>query len=389
MKKLLAILLALMLVMVSVAALAGSTPEDNPEDPPVAENGDSGEDSGGSDAATTTDLSEYIETADPSVDTETGMPANEEHEITIPKVINLKVYNEPAEGATKVDKHPAFELTFGEVTKTVSLSTVEHDDIPDITLPDAVSIAEGANTADITIGLPKYTVVGIYEYTFKENVLGYAGLTQEAGDLKLKVTVVQEADGLYIEGIAFRQNDVKTDELDDLYEAGSLTVSKSVSGNMGDRTKKFPITVTFSSEKPVKSSSTYTQGSTTTDITWTNDKSFTVTLMLKHGDSVQFDNIPAGVTYMVVEDDETKTDGIKHLDDSKDEQTDANAYLVGGEVDEATEITVAKNTPVEITNQKDIDIDTGVSVDSAVYMLIMALALAGFVALKIRRREEN
>ena len=41
-----------------------------------------------------------------------------------------------------------------------------------------------------------------------------------------------------------------------------------------------------------------------------------------------------------------------------------------------------------VVDCKTIVIDTGVALDSAVYMLIMALAVAGFVALKIRRRED-
>ena len=155
---------------------------------------------------------------------------------------------------------------------------------------------------------------------------------------------------------------------------------------MGDRTKEFPITITLTApeKKTVASTVIYKINNTGdgTAVTFTNGKA-EVKVNLKHDDTVEIFNLPEGVTYTIVEDDD-----IEHLKDPKEEQTNADAYKVEGEVEEDLEIQVAERMDYIITNTKDIDPDTGVALDTAVYMLIMALAVAGFVALKVRRRED-
>jgi hypothetical protein len=367
MKKLIALLLALMMVLVCTAALAEGGNENNP---PAAGNGN-----GGTDSDTTT----KVVSVDPATaSTAAGTPTNEVT-VKIKKSISAgddDVYN-------KADRHPAVTLKFTAVQKSVELST--ETTAPQVTFND-LTIGEDADYGELEINLPSYKAVGIYTYTVTETATGYAGMT-EATNLELKVTVIQNTTtgNLEIGGIAVRQDNVKTDEIENIYKSGRVKVTKDVEGNMGDRTKAFPITITLNAptDKTVASTVTYkVNGGDATAVTFTNGKA-EVKVNLKHNDSVEIFNIPEGVTYTVVEDA-----AIKHVDSATDEQTNVNAYKVEGEVKDAATIAVGQRIEYVITNTKTINVDTGVALDFVPYVLIMALVLAG-VALRIYRRRKE
>ena len=371
MKKLIALLLALMMVMVSVVALATSGEL-------VGGGSDTGSDvlEGEGEGEAT-----QVVSIDPADAADAAGNPTEPVTVKIRKSISATsddVY-EPS------DRHPEVTLTFTAVEKSVELSTVT--EAPEVTFND-LTIEEAADYGDLEINLPSYTAVGIYTYTVTETATGFAGM-HEAANLELKVTVIQnvETGDLEIAGIAIRQDDVKTDDIENIYKSGRLTVTKIVEGNMGDRTKEFPITITLTAPegKTVASTVTYkvNDAEDATAVTFTEDGVAEVKVNLKHDDTVEIFNIPEDVTYTIVEDND-----IKHLDDSKDEQTNKDAYQVEGEIKEALTISVAKRMEYDITNTKDIDPDTGITLETLPYVLLMALAAMGFVALKLRKREE-
>ena len=141
---------------------------------------------------------------------------------------------------------------------------------------------------------------------------------------------------------------------------------------MADLNDKFDFTIAFSAATDAEITDAQRTEIAITGIQgeWVED-SLTYKVTLGHKDSLTFSNIPAGTTYEVTE---TLKDGYEESDDT----SKADGKIDGGDKDELI-----------VTNTRDVLIDTGVALDSAVYMMIMALALAGFVALKIRRREEN
>ena len=375
MKKLLAILLALMMVLVSVAALAADDPADT-----------NGNDQGTTAPAGNTGTDVKVSIAAPSASAGTPTKAVD---VEINKIITPTVVEE-------ADKHPELKLRFTVGTGTPTLST--ETTAPAVSIP-SFTIDEGAGSGKMTIKLPSYKAVGVYTYPITEDiiddsdpddvkVLDIAGMT-EANKLELKVTVIQDVQNnqLVIGGIAIRQDDVKVDKITNLYKSGDLSVTKTVDGIMGDRTKSFPITITLqaSTGKTVASTVSYIGGNVTTAQNATFDATgkAVIEVQLKHGETVTIHNIPEGVTYKVEEDS-----SIIHVSAADVQPENVNAYYVTGEVKNAAEITVGSNTPITITNTKTIDVDTGVSLDSTVYMLIMALALVGFVVLKVRRRED-
>lgn len=368
MKKFLAILLAMLLVLVTAMPFA------------LAEEGAPGGENGNTEGGNTEDDATQVVSIDP--DTASGAAGKPTKPVTV-KIKKSITAKEEKDVYKTADRHPEVTLEFTAEEKSVTLST--ETTAPEVTFNE-LTIAESADYGELEINLPSYKAVGIYTYTVTEAATGYAGMT-EAADLELKVTVIQNVENgnLEIAGIAVRQDDVKTDDIENLYKSGRLLVTKIVDGNMGDRTKEFPITVTLNapSEKTVASTVTYkvNDGDAQT-VTFTNGKA-EVKVNLKHNEFVEIFNIPEGVTYTVVEDED-----IVHLDAPDGDDENANAYKVEGEETEDTEITVGERTEYDITNTKTIIPDTGISLESLPYVLLMVLAMFGFVVLKLRKREE-
>lgn len=232
---------------------------------------------------------------------------------------------------------------------------------------------------NITITLPEYDSVGIYTYTFTEIDGGTAGVTYRSDAITLVVTVIEQNGKVRVAAVHTEgDGEAKSGEFNNEYSAGSLSVKKNVTGIMGDRKKEFTVKVTFTAPTgdTVREAITYVDGTETKTIAtnaWTDGKA-EAEITLKHDETVTFTNIPYGVTYTVIENDYTtkdKYDTSYNFDDSNKK------------IDSASE-------NVTITNNKDGEIDTGISMDSMSYILLLAVACMGlfvFISKKRKMRE--
>lgn len=394
MKKLLAILLAMMLVMVSAFALATDVDDlktnGGGTTKPTGEGSTQDEKKGGDDITTNPDTtttpvdsgssSITVTAKDPSVETgydaKTAQKAGLENKVqtvTVNKHFTVTGY----EGKGKTPAH-TLEFVVGDATVT-NATTVKDADAPKVTI-DSLELSEEQTEKEVTIHLPVFPGVGVYTYPVEEKDTGVAGITY-ATNLELKITVIQGENALVIAGIALKQGSTKTDTIENLYDSGALKVGKKVTGNMGDQNAvwEFKIDLKAPDGDTVKSTIaisgegkvTADQGETEEAITGISGDwdTKTVYAYLKHGQSVEFDNLPAGVTYTVTE----------TVDSNYEPPVITNG---------AGTIAKAALADAEFTNKRDMVIDTGVTLETSAYVLIMALALAGFVMLKVRRREE-
>lgn len=399
MKKLLAILLALMLVLVSAAALADDPANDNNQNGNGSANGDAKA------AADANILAEQDPTAAATYkNTSDANDPNNGKEIgnkPAPMSVTIKkAYTVTGSAAVM----PGHTLTFTTPTQVkVENSTSGNFPSTNVSI-GAVEVAAGTENGTklpLTITLPTYTEPGVYTYTFKENdgseltqAHTVAGVQYNTKTYELKVTVVEgsalaaggiTASGLVIGGVALRElnTTTKIDTIENEYVAGSVTVGKTVTGNLGDRKRPFSFSIVFKAgTEYVDAPITYTETTynangtkTTTDKTiakgWTGDHA-AVTFQLIHGDSITFSNVPEGVEYAVTE---TAVDGYITTT-----PTNATGTIKKAEAE--------RDVTVTFVNDKSITIDTGVALDSSAYILIMALALVGVTVLAIRRREE-
>ena len=237
------------------------------------------------------------------------------------------------------------------------------------------NFTEGAATVDgtigeITVALPSYDKVGVYEYMLEEvkPTTPTAGVTYYARQIKLVVTVVNSGNGklriaaVHTEAVGGN----KSDTFVNTYSAGTLKVSKTVTGNLGDKDKYFEFKVTLTGETGKTYGETYTVtgGSNTA-----NPATITIgeetTFLLKHDETITIANLPYGVTYTVTE---TAVDGYTTT------QTNDNGTISSAEVIST------------FTNKKDGTIDMGVMLDSMPYVLVLAVVGAAVIALIAKKR---
>ena len=197
--------------------------------------------------------------------------------------------------------YPGDTLAFTAGAGTVTESTLEGTTAPALPAIPSVTVNEGATSATITVTLPAFSAVGIYTYEITETDTNVAGVTYRTDAIKLVLTVV-ENDGKKVVAAVHCEatGETKTDEFENVYNAGSLKVSKTVAGNFGEKDKEWTFTVKFTAPSGDTVNSTIAYGDNKTIAAgWDGSKE--VEVVLKDGESIQFDNVPAGVTYTVTE----------------------------------------------------------------------------------------
>ena len=239
--------------------------------------------------------------------------------------------------------------------------------------------AEGAatvngTTGEITIALPDYTSVGVYEYTLKEVAGTTAGVVYYPDDIKLVVTVINGENGkLRIAAVHVESEGTKSDTFPNTYSAGSLKVTKTVEGNMGNKDKYFKFTVTLKAPENKEVKSAIGVGKTSypnnpEDITVGTATDF----YLKDGETLSFTNVPYGVTYTVTE-----------------ENGDYTTTVNGTAGVEVTGTIEHETTTAAYVNTKTGEVDTGVVLNNMPYILVLAVLAAGVAVFIIRKRRED
>lgn len=287
-------------------------------------------------------------------------------------------------GATTVKLTKEYTVTGGntfpaETLKFTSTPAAGNPDNTNVTIADVkVNKASGV---EITVAIPSYSKVGVYNYTIKETAGNTQGVTYTTEELSIVALVTYNYKDQKLDvkcGVAQPEGGEKDSVFTNIYDMGSLEISKTVTGNLGDQNKEFNVTVTLTSDKPVWSDITYVDGADTKTITgegWTGNKEVVITL--KHSETVKFTNIPAGVTYTVVEDNYTGGDK------NGENGYDAATYVFS---DENKSIAKSDADSVAITNNKETTIATGVITDSAPYILLIAVCAVAAVLFIIKRR---
>lgn len=260
-------------------------------------------------------------------------------------------------------------------------------------------------TAEFSFDLVKLlgensTKLGKYAYTITEVDPQLPGITKDNDALNMVVSVVN-ADkdnpngSHYAYYVALRKGtatEKAEGKFNNDYETNSLTLSKKVKGNFGDLGETFTFYVTFNKGEATKDYTdilfdkhgdgiTITEkngGAAATALTYGKDYAVT----LKHGQNVQFTNIPNGVTYTIAE-DTTKADWQYTVSlESNPSVALSNA---------TTEGTVSETATVTFINDHQGTPDMGVVLDNAPYIAMLAIVAIGGVALMLnkRRRDEE
>ena len=246
---------------------------------------------------------------------------------------------------------------------------------------------DGTGTFTVDVANLNITKPGMYYYTVTETPSNTAGVDYAAKSMIMVITAGYADDGedsslSYWAALPDSTNyNDKNSKFENTYTAGSLKVTKKVTGSLGDKDKKFNVDVTFTAPagKTVKSTITYVNNgaeSIAPDAwklnTTTNQYEAKVTVELAHKGSVQFNNIPKDVTYIVEEQDYSGAEYTATYEGDK-------SGTIANDVKSTT-----------ITNHKgDDNIDTGVILDNAPYILMLAVVAGGAMTLVIKKRREE
>lgn len=246
---------------------------------------------------------------------------------------------------------------------------------------------DGTGTFTVDVANLNITKPGMYYYTVTETPSNTAGVDYAAKSMIMVITAGYADDGedsslSYWAALhdSTNYND-KNSKFENTYTAGSLKVTKKVTGSLGDKDKKFNVDVTFTAPagKTVKSTITYVNNGAESIApgawklnTATNQYEAKVTVELAHKGSVQFNNIPKDVTYIVEEQDYSGAEYTATYEGDK-------SGTIANDVKSTT-----------ITNHKgDDNIDTGVILDNAPYILMLAVVAGGAMTLVIKKRREE
>lgn len=284
--------------------------------------------------------------------------------------------------------HPAesFTFTVGAGTVTGAAAGVTAPPFSPNTV--TIDILEGGLLGAEDLDFPDFTAVGVYTYPITESLGNTAGFTYNQGPNNLKITVINDGEGdfkrvLTLTAYDDQQNPIKLDAFRNDFSAGNLVISKEITGNYGVFSDEFDVTVTLTPDdgKNIKEGPITVSGavggigsvSEPDSITGVVTVTFTVT----HGSTVTIANIPYGVSYAVTEASGDYTASYSNGLEDENEVTTGN-----GSINAATQ-------NVEITNNLDIQIETGINLDNLPYILILVGAAVGLVGFTFKRRLSN
>lgn len=159
--------------------------------------------------------------------------------------------------------------------------------------------------------------------------------------------------------------------------SANLTVTKTVTGKLGDTNKAFTFTITKAdgTAANITDANVEISEADSAKVEWLRDGKFT----LKDGASITFKNLPSG-EYKIVEDDYT---GEKY----------ETSYVVGsGTPVNGQEATVTIGTDakqIDFTNHRTLEPDLGVLLDTLPYIVILAVVAGGVALLMLRKRRKE
>lgn len=287
----------------------------------------------------------------------------------------------------------------------------------------------GVYTGTFKLDVAKLTEgksVGKYTFTIVESMdKAYQSVTAERGTVKMVISKVnaKEVDstatadfGYFVALYDSKGNKIlATDAFKNKYGDGNiqnLKLSKTVHGALGNLSKDFTFKIKFTKADALQNntdtglykgpqvaelSNTATLKDGTTAISQNAylelDKEYTVTL--RHNDSLNLSNLPAGIKYEIYEDGSqveagagavvVTVDNVKYTVTVTDTTFDAKEPTkIKGEVGSTDVTTAFQNTNPDSP-------DMGVVLDNAPYIAMLAIVAIGGVALMLnkRRRDEE
>lgn len=267
-----------------------------------------------------------------------------------------------------------------------------------VTVSDAIfnttdTVADGKVTKPFTVDFSEvnWTAPGVYHYVLTETQGNQDGIKYDTKNYDLYVTVVYDKDGTNLKVDSYKMIDPNGDDADkddgninNSYETANLTLKKEVKGNQGDKNKEFTFTVNITDAVPgtvYAVDLTNANSAGPAEITVNTDGKATATYNLSNNEFVVIKGLTEKTNYTITETDYSGEGYKTTYKVGAGEATGGNAYTADdmGTVD----------TSVTFTNTKNGTVPTGILLETAPYMILGAVVLAGIVVLFVTRRRRS
>lgn len=224
-------------------------------------------------------------------------------------------------------------------------------------------------------GLPKYDPDGnAWIYYVTETAIQDAGGADLSGSYG---KAYRDRNGYAVQSALAHSGGSVTNTL----SAGGLTLRKTVSGNLGDRTRDFHYTVTLinpdSSPYTGQAAAVYTRRDGSTEIGTLTFTGGSADVSLKHGESVALSHLPGTLSNTITE-------------------TDAAGYETACAVNGGAAVTGASTSgglsqdgDIICTNARQAVVPTGVRFEPGLFAAALPLAALGMLRLLRRGKEEK
>ena len=280
---------------------------------------------------------------------------------------------------------PAFTVTYSNLPEGVSVPSDEVsflcEPVSGYNNPENLMLSFGTPTVSGSVmTVPfvfsdEYSVIGEYRYSIRQIAGKLMGVTYDDDPFVFCVLVGYSDDGSIGVVASGAGSDGtgggKKIGFENIYRTGTLNVTNTVEGNIGDRDKDFAITVTFSipEESSIESPITYSVPGVDSPQTiavdaWQtsgSNKTTSVTIHLKSSQSATFSNVPAGVSYTV-------------------SPTQAEGYKQTVSPGPGT-ITAGSGASAGVTNEMNGSLNAGIVYRTTGTMIVFAAAVIGLLAL--------
>ena len=305
----------------------------------------------------------------------------------------------PISGAT-LDVNPAINATNPEISCTFTPNTTSTESI----------ITDTKSTSSINFYANNSTVPGVYKYSISEATTTDTNVTYSTETYTILVEVTNPTQGtgfvitphVYAGDVDYNTNAEKAGAITfaNSYtenKANALKVTKTVTGNYGDKQEYFQFSGTITIPSTAKEAVKFTPN---TDITSANnDTTYTVepggtqefTFYLKSGDALEFETLPVGTTYSFRE-TKAGTDGYTTTISGADQvEYKDNTNVVKPSTIAKGTVTDADDDKDEVlfTNDKNSTPLTGVIVNNMPYIALLGASGAGLVVLAASKKRSK
>lgn len=242
-----------------------------------------------------------------------------------------------------------------------------------------ITVNDDETEGSIPLNLGDFKTVGRYQYVIKEEPGSLPGMTYDKNEYILVILVTLDDELNFVHTVGIVSGDGKEEELIVAYNefnAEDLVIEKKLKGNYTDPNDEFEVTV----ELTPKDGLVFTdnqknliniEGLGEEAEIELKDNVITITFMISENKGeLSILNIPFGVEYLVSEEVHS-------------------GYTINNSETEGLVGEINENNKVVITNEREMDVETGVNLDNLPYILTLGVAVVGIAYLSVRKRRTH